>query len=77
VPILLPDKHTSLDHALLGQTAFLASRIGTGVRVARWWAAFHERYPDSPYQRFVLAADVLHALGAVELHGNVITRSST
>lgn len=72
MPILLPDKHTTLDQALLGQAAFLAQRLGRGVRVARWWADFHVKYPSSPYGRFVLAADVLFALGLIELDGDVV-----
>lgn len=70
---LLPDKHSNLDHALLGQASGLARGIGHGVRVGRWWAHFHTTYPSSPYSRFLLAADVLFALGVIQLEDDVIT----
>ncbi len=72
--ILLPDKHTPVEESLLRHAFVLYNDIGASLPVARAWAVARELLPRMSFDRFVLILDVLFAIGAIELDGDLLTK---
>lgn len=76
--MILPSKHLSQDRALLTVGARVLKHVRQPVTVSALW---HElsQHGDSQtplgYEWFVLALDLLYALGAVDLHEGLIRRT--
>ena len=65
--MILPTKHIPLDQTLLGVGAVLLPYLTEAHTVSSLWEATRENVSVGTFDRFVLALDLLHVLGGVEL----------
>ncbi|MGW4384451.1 ABC-three component system middle component 6 [Kitasatospora sp. NPDC004531] len=77
--MITPTKGIAPDRALLAIGAQVALQLDRPLTVSQAWARLREWRADhghpSPvsFGWFVLALDVLHALGVLDLHGDLLT----
>ena len=72
--MILPSKHISQDQALIGVGAILLKEIDQPQTVTRLWETVREEDAIGTFERFVLALDMLHVIGAVSLENGLIVR---
>jgi hypothetical protein len=72
--MILPTKHVSTSHSLLGLGAFLLQSMRARQTVSQLWERVRLEERVGSYQRFVLALDLLYLLGAVELREGILHR---
>ena len=72
--MILPSKHISEEHALLGVGAILLGHLDRPQTVTSLWEKARENNIVGTFERFVLALDLLHITGAVGLSGGMIRR---
>lgn len=80
--MILPTKHTSQDRATLTVGGRLLSRLGQPKTVSSLWDEISQHSPSGSapkaglrYDAFVLALDLLFAMGAIKLEDGVLSRS--
>ena len=79
--MILPTKHLPVDRSLIGVGAELIALLDAPKTVSRLWANLQERPGTAAggvtFDWFVLALDMLHALGAVEMaRGRLVRRDA-
>ncbi|MGW2020875.1 ABC-three component system middle component 6 [Streptomyces decoyicus] len=80
--MITPTKGISPDRALLAVGAQIAMQLDRPLTVSQTWARLREwrrenGHPDPlSFGWFVLALDVLHALGIVDLNNELLTRET-
>ncbi len=80
--MLLPTKHLREDRTLLAVGADVLRLLPEPRTVSRLWDDFQARRTDNPdlapvtYDWFVLALDMLHALGLVDFNRGRLVRTS-
>ena len=79
--MILPTKHLPVDRSLLGVGAELIALLDAPKTVSGLWADLQERRGPAAgrvtFDWFVLALDMLHALGAVETaRGRLVRRDA-
>ena len=80
--MILPNKHTPTDRALLGVGGEILTALATPKTVSALWddvrtlTAQDTRTAVVDYKWFILAVDLLYMLGAVELANGVLRRRS-
>ena len=78
--MILPTKHTRVDRALIGVGAEILAIIRKPLTVSRLWSEMSirrmEATPNSPlaYEWFVLALDLLYAIGAIKLDRGLVRK---
>ena len=72
--MILPSKHISQDQALIGIGAILLKEIDQPQTVTSLWETVREEDAIGTFERFVLALDMLHIIGAVSLENGLIVR---
>ena len=72
--MILPSKHISQDQALIGIGAILLKEIDQPQTVTRLWEIVREEDVIGTFERFVLALDMLHIIGAISLENGLIVR---
>jgi hypothetical protein len=78
--MLTPTKGIAPDRALLAIGAQIAEQLTEPLTVSQTWVRFrnwrkeHEHASPVTFGWFVLALDILHALGTVELHDDLLIR---
>ena len=72
--MILPSKHISQDQALIGIGAILLKEIDQPQTVTSLWEAVREEDAIGTFERFVLALDMLHIIGAINLENGLIVR---
>ena len=72
--MILPSKHISQDQALIGVGAILLKEIDQPQTVTSLWETVREEDAIGTFERFVLALDMLHVIGAVSLENGLIVR---
>lgn len=65
--MILPTKHIPADQTLLGVGAVLLPYLTEARTVSSLWETTRKNAAVGTFDRFVLALDLLHMLGAVEL----------
>ena len=70
--MILPSKHISQDQALIGIGAILLKEIDQPQTVTSLWETVREEDAIGTFERFVLALDMLHIIGAVSLENGLI-----
>lgn len=75
--MILPTKHISQDEALLGVGATLLRHLEESCTVSGLWERTRLEPNVGTFERFVLAADLLHVLGAINIVDGQLTRVST
>lgn len=74
--IILPTKHISVSHSLIGIGALLIGHLERPQTVTRLWEKARNAPEVGSFERFSLALDLLYALGAIELHDDLLGRAS-
>ena len=72
--MILPSKHISQDQALIGVGAILLKEIDQPQTVTSLWETVREEDAIGTFERFVLALDMLHIVGAISLENGLIVR---
>jgi hypothetical protein len=72
--VILPNKHVTIKHSLLGQSMLVLQQLGRPKTVSTLWAQVQRQGGVRSYERFLLALDVLFMLGAVEFHENLLRK---
>lgn len=72
--MILPSKHISQEQSLIGVGAVLLTEIGGPQSVTSLWEAVREHPSIGTFERFVLALDMLHIVGAIALQDGLIAR---
>mgnify|MGYP001175073822 CR=1 FL=1 len=70
--MILPTKHISADKSLLGVGALLLRRLDEPRTVTGLWEAARGLPTVGTFERFVLALDLLYAIGALEMHEGLL-----
>ncbi|RXE56209.1 hypothetical protein ABH15_08655 [Methanoculleus taiwanensis] len=65
--MILPSKHISEDQALLGVGAVLLRNLEQPQTVTSLWSKVRDNRSVGTYERFVLALDLLHITGIINL----------
>lgn len=73
--MILPSKHISQDQALIGIGAILLKEVAQPQTVTSLWESVREERTVGTFERFVLALDMLHIVGAVSLENGLIVRT--
>ena len=72
--MILPSKHISEDQAMIGVGAILLRRLERPQTVTSLWEKVRDDRSVGTYERFVLALDLLHITGVVNLSRGMIQR---
>ena len=72
--MILPSKHISQDQTLIGIGAILLKEIDRPQTVTSLWETVREEDAIGTFERFVLALDMLHIVGAISLENGLIVR---
>jgi hypothetical protein len=72
--MILPDKHIDLPHSLLGAGAVVLTQVTRPMTVSALWDAVRAAPEIRAYGRFVLALDLLYAVGALEFGNGLLTK---
>jgi hypothetical protein len=73
--MILPTKHLPQERALLTVGAVLLAQLERPITVSALWQRINGAVSPAPtFDWFVLALDLLHALGAVELRDGLLIR---
>ena len=72
--MILPDKHVALPHSLLGVGATILARVTKPMTVSALWDAVRSAPEVGAYGRFILALDLLYAVGALEFSNGLLSK---
>ena len=72
--MILPTKHISPQRSLLAVGAIVLEHLGESQTLTRLWGRLRTVPEIGTFERFVLALDLLYALGALELSNGVLSR---
>lgn len=76
--MILPTKHLPQERALLTVGAALLAHLERPITVSALWQRIDGAVSPAPtFDWFVLALDLLHALGAVELRDGLLVRGTS
>lgn len=73
--MILPTKHITTSHSLLGVGAELLGLVETQQSVSRLWEKARGLPTVGNFERFILALDLLFALDLVTFEGGLLGRS--
>jgi hypothetical protein len=72
--MILPTKHISENEAMLGVGATILLHLDSPMTVSGLWERTKVESNVGTFERFVLAADLLFIIGAVELRDGLLVR---
>ncbi|MDF5723712.1 MAG: hypothetical protein PUP91_25250 [Rhizonema sp. PD37] len=72
--MILPTKHISIRHSLLGVGATILEYLYNPRTVSSLWSAVYTMPEVATFERFVLTLDLLYTIGAIEMHGGLLRR---
>ncbi|WP_413172658.1 ABC-three component system middle component 6 [Anabaena azotica] len=72
--MILPTKHISTSHSLLGVGAKILEHLYQERTVSSLWSAVHTMPEVATFERFVLTLDLLYAMGAIEMEMGLLRR---
>ena len=75
--MILPTKHISQTESLIGVGATLLRHLDEPRTVSALWERVRHEVNVGTFERFVLAADLLHLLGAIAITDGLIVRVQT
>ena len=73
--MILPSKHVSEQHTLIGVGALLLSELTHPESVTNLWERVRLQPTMGTFERFVLALDMLNIVGAVTVAGGILERT--
>lgn len=71
-PAIVPTKYVQARHSILGLAADIAHSRTASRTVSAAWNDAQKRDPDLPYERFLLALDLLYMGGAIDLRDGLL-----
>lgn len=74
--MILPTKHVSAEHSLLGVGALVLSCLGRPRTVSALWEDVRPNSQVATFERFSLALDLLYAIGAVDFRDGLLQRTA-
>jgi len=74
--MILPSKHISEEQTLLGIGAVLLRSLEQPQTVTSLWDKVRDDQSVGTYERFVLALDLLHIIGVINLSHGMIQREA-
>lgn len=74
--MILPTKHVSTAHSLIGCGALLLERLPSPRTVTSLWDEVHRREEIGTFEHFALALDFLYSIGTIDLHDGLLHRRS-
>lgn len=72
--MILPTKHISENEAILGVGATILRHLDSPITVSGLWERTKVESNVGTFERFVLAADLLFIIGAIELREGLLVR---
>lgn len=72
--MILPTKHIQEEEALLGVGGTLLTNLATPATVSGLWERVRRERNVGTFERFVLAANLLYIVGAIDLRDGVLMR---
>jgi hypothetical protein len=72
--MILPTKHISENEAILGVGATILGHLDSPITVSSLWERAKVESNVGTFERFVLAADLLFVIGAIELRDGLLVR---
>lgn len=72
--MILPTKHISASEAILGVGATLLRHLDGPITVSGLWERAKVESNVGTFERFVLAADLLFVIGAIEFRDGLLVR---
>jgi hypothetical protein len=72
--MILPTKHISENKAILGVGATILRHLDSPITVSGLWERTKVESNVGTFERFVLAADLLFIIGAIELRDGLLVR---
>ena len=72
--MILPTKHISTSHSLLGVGAIILEQLYQPKTVSSLWNAVATIPEVATFERFVLTLDLLYAIGAIEMEMGLLRR---
>lgn len=72
--MILPTKHISTSHSLLGVGAIILEQLYQPKTVSSLWSAVATIPEVATFERFVLTLDLLYAIGAIEMEMGLLRR---
>jgi len=72
--MILPTKHISENEAILGVGATILRHLDSPITVSGLWERTKVESNVGTFERFVLAADLLFVIGAIELRDGLLVR---
>jgi ABC-three component (ABC-3C) system Middle Component 6 len=74
--MILPTKHISPERSLLGLGATVLQELDKPQTITRLWERLRPSANTGSFERFILALDLLYALGTIEIDQGLLRRSS-
>lgn len=74
--MILPDKHLTLSHSLIGSGARVLDAMSQPTTVSRLWDEVRTTAGLNSYWRFILVLDFLFAVGAITLEDGLLAKTS-
>jgi len=72
--MILPTKHIAQHEALIGVGATVLTHLVTPMTVSGLWDRLKNEPNVGTFERFVLAANLLYVIGAIDLKDGIIVR---
>jgi hypothetical protein len=72
--MILPTKHISENEAILGVGATILRHLDSPITASGLWERTKVESNVGTFERFVLAADLLFIIGAIELRDGLLVR---
>lgn len=74
--MILPTKHIPQNEALIGVGATVLSHLQGPRTVSDLWERLRSEPNVGTFERFVLAANLLYMIGAIEMENGLIVRAA-
>lgn len=75
--MILPTKHVSARHSLLGVGGLLVGQLEHAKTVSALWDRLRREPSVRTFERFVLALDLLYALGVIDYSEGLVRKVAT
>lgn len=73
--MILPTKHISQNEALIGVGATVLAHLDGPMTVSGLWERLRSEANVGTFERFVLAANLLYLIGAIDMKDGLIVRT--
>jgi hypothetical protein len=75
--MILPTKHITQDEALIGVGATVLKYLNAPLTVSSLWERLRAEPNVGTFERFVLAANLLYVIGALDIKDGLLIRTAS